>query len=607
MAQALAVNSVSSSDLTWTACAVENGTCTASGSHVVRYGTSAAFTDKLVTDNVACANDVFGDPAVGVVKSCSATTGTWVACASENATCAFTGTTEVRYGANGSFAVAQFSAGASCSNRNFGDPVVGVVKSCSYLMPAAASTPVTTAADPCQQLPALPPLPTTSQLVTSFCVNGHCATPNDGIDATDALDAALNASANRTLVFPPGKYLISRSLRIKQPGVTLWGPGAIIHATNTDDQSIIVENDGAAIYSFTLTAVTDWRRSRAEDTRIAIYGPPSHPVVRNTIIRNNQIVNAGDPGTNLANSASGAGIFVNAADGFLVAGNTVARSLADGIHITGGARNGRVLGNTVRETGDDMIAMVSYAYPDPNANVAATISTDFARSVATYQDTNILVADNTLSGQYWGRGISVVGGSAITVRSNTLNNIPYAAAIYLDREPQSGTYGLDNIVVERNTISEVQTLSPPYDFQGKFASHSRTGHGAIEVGGAMFVDELAYPGMVANFGVNNLAIRNNTITSSATPGLRLGQGSGSNWTMGTRAVTGTTQLNGISFDGNTLSRIQSASAMQIMNASGISSCSGDTRDGSALAGGNVCGPVHAAVAPVGESLVCPPL
>ena len=48
------------------------------------------------------------------------------------------------------------------------------------------------------------------------------------------------------------------------------------------------------------------------------------------------------------------------ATGFLVAENTVSRSLSDGIHVTSGSSYGRVLKNTVKETGDDMIAVVSY-------------------------------------------------------------------------------------------------------------------------------------------------------------------------------------------------------------------------------------------------------
>ena len=66
--------------------------------------------------------------------------------------------------------------------------------------------------------------------------------------------------------------------------------------------------------------------------------PTGYRRIRNTVIRDNRIVNADGPGTPGANSASTAGILILHAERFLVTGNTVVRSLADGIHITGGSR-----------------------------------------------------------------------------------------------------------------------------------------------------------------------------------------------------------------------------------------------------------------------------
>jgi hypothetical protein len=60
-------------------------------------------------------------------------TSTWTTCAQENQLCSFSGTRNVRYGANGTWTVRQTTAsggGVQCSNSVFGDPVPGVVKSC---------------------------------------------------------------------------------------------------------------------------------------------------------------------------------------------------------------------------------------------------------------------------------------------------------------------------------------------------------------------------------------------------------------------------------------------------------------------------------------------
>jgi hypothetical protein len=57
---------------------------------------------------------------------------TWIPCAGENGTCSFSGTRDVRYGAGNNFATGTFTGTAQCSNQVFGDPAPYVIKSCSY-------------------------------------------------------------------------------------------------------------------------------------------------------------------------------------------------------------------------------------------------------------------------------------------------------------------------------------------------------------------------------------------------------------------------------------------------------------------------------------------
>jgi serine protease len=127
---------------TWTFCAYEGGTCSFSGTHEVRYGTSTTYVSRIVTGSTACTNAVFGDPAPGYGKSCTYSSDTastpttpgitWTACASEGGTCTFSGTRQVRYGSGTTFATKIFTGSAACTNGEFGDPTPGVVKSCSY-------------------------------------------------------------------------------------------------------------------------------------------------------------------------------------------------------------------------------------------------------------------------------------------------------------------------------------------------------------------------------------------------------------------------------------------------------------------------------------------
>jgi glucose/arabinose dehydrogenase len=118
-----------------TFCANEGGTCSFSGTREVRYGANSRFFYRTATSSTACTNGVFGDPISGIGKQCHhrapVTTG-WTQCASENGVCSFSGTREVRYGANGAYAYYTFTSSVNCTNGVFGDPLVGTGKQCSY-------------------------------------------------------------------------------------------------------------------------------------------------------------------------------------------------------------------------------------------------------------------------------------------------------------------------------------------------------------------------------------------------------------------------------------------------------------------------------------------
>lgn len=67
--------------------------------------------------------------------------GTWTQCAAENATCAFSGTMTVAFGADGLFNYATLSNGTACTTGVFGDPLYGTVKTC-YVEAAPPATNV---------------------------------------------------------------------------------------------------------------------------------------------------------------------------------------------------------------------------------------------------------------------------------------------------------------------------------------------------------------------------------------------------------------------------------------------------------------------------------
>jgi hypothetical protein len=352
------------------------------------------------------------------------------------------------------------------------------------------------------------------------------AQPDDDVDDAAAIQRALDAlEPGDVLWFEPGRYLIGQSLHVRRAGLTLTGERAVLHATNPDDQALLIEADDTAVLSLTFTAITSGRREAARHARIAVVNdtPAGYLPVRNTVIRDNRIVHSDAPGTPGANSASAAGILLLRAQGFLVAGNAVQRSLADGIHITGGSSHGRVLDNQVRESGDDMIAVVSYAGSGPAVGATAQrLQQAWDSRLQQGLVNNVLIADNQLSSPYWGRGIAVVGGSAITVARNTLANLPMAAAILIAREASWETFGVDDVLVDANRISDVQTLAPAYDARGASVPVQRTGHGAIEVHAALFDDEAQQPALRQKLAVRNVLLRGNEVERSSVSAVRVG-------------------------------------------------------------------------------------
>jgi hypothetical protein len=131
---------------------------------------SPSYTSAVIAQNLAT---VVSPPST-TTTTLPPTTG-WTRCAVENGTCSFSGTREVRYGANGVFAYRTATGSIACNNATFGDPVYGAVKACDYsnalvsvtttTLPAQLPTTTTTMPAPTPTTTTLPaPTPTTTTL-----------------------------------------------------------------------------------------------------------------------------------------------------------------------------------------------------------------------------------------------------------------------------------------------------------------------------------------------------------------------------------------------------------------------------------------------------------
>jgi len=442
-------------------------------------------------------------------------------------------------------------------------------------MPVSTATAQLPITGSCDQVPTLPTVPS-----SVISVRDHGAIPNDDQDDTAAIQAAIKAAkSGQWVVFPPGRYIQSKSLVVTTPGVTLWGSGATLHANNAADQAIILKADGTRVYGFTLTAVTEGRRSEPWTSRISAYGPEATSgYIRGVVIQGNRIVALdSSPGTALSNGASAAGILMVSVRDFTVADNLVERSLSDGIHVTGASQNGRILGNQVKETGDDMIAVVSYLDKTWRTKIAAS-SSWLASTKETSRVRDILISGNRVSGQYWGRGISVVGGEAVTIKSNTISQSAMGAGILVAREESYGTHGVSNIWIEGNQISKIQTESPTYvptgsnftDLVARLAVNGgRTGQAGIEVHNTSAASDLSNPTFAPAVSLFDVMVKGNTVDDVIRNAIRVG------------ADSQPGSISGVILLSNKMSnaRLSAMSATYVTGAPAIVQCDGNTYSG----------------------------
>ncbi len=400
---------------------------------------------------------------------------------------------------------------------------------CYTLDSPVEKLPISQLATPlCNTLPPLPQPPSNAKRVTDYG-----AIPNDGKDDTAAIKRALsNLKANDWLIFPRGRFDYNKYLALRTANTTLWGEvGATLFATNPNSMSLMIAADNIAIYNLTFQAKTTERKTAPWHTAISVFDDlapteATRRIIKGTVIRGNTITFAHSTKPGLTNSSSSAGIFLYRAQNFLVANNVIRRSLADGIHMTAGSRNGRVIGNIISQTGDDGIAVVSYSEKIIDVPLEQTTN----RMTAILEQElagNILIQDNKVSDIYWGRGISVVGGEHVTIIDNTANRSPGFAGIYLARETSYQTLGVNDILVKDNVIQHIQTQDPSYDFTNIFAQAKAdkivpSYHGGIEVYSHVLKAEALYPSLLRAYRVHHITLVHNRIRDAWSPAIRVG-------------------------------------------------------------------------------------
>ena len=237
-----------------------------------------------------------------------------------------------------------------------------------------------------------------------------------------ALQAALDdLESGQSLVLDEGStFAVSDILTITRDGVTVTGGGTLL-STDEERSSLLVQADDVTLEDIDLTIEPTTRRFDAyEHHRIRLDGTAG------TTVSDVRIT-----------GSAATGIYVGGGStGWVLDRLVVEGTEADGIHITQGSSQGRVLDPQVTDSGDDGVAVVSYA-PDGAPSRDVVVERPVVRGSEA-------------------RGVSVVGGENITYRDIEVVDSA-AASVYVAAEDSYDTAGVAGVSVEGGTITGANT------------------------------------------------------------------------------------------------------------------------------------------------------
>lgn len=258
-------------------------------------------------------------------------------------------------------------------------------------------------------------------LASALSVEDFGAVGDGRTDDTESVQAALDAAeVGQGVLFAAGRtYAVSDVVTVATEGVVLTGGGTIL-ATDEERSSLTIAADRVVVQDLTLDIVDTTRRWDAyEQQRLRLDGH-SGIVVRDVLV----------------DGSAAAGVYVGGTGDFLLDGVEVTGTRADGIHMTQGAHDGRVVSPLVRDVGDDGVAVVSYA---PDGEPCARIEID-----------SPVVAGTDA------RGVSVVGGTDVTFSDIEVSDTA-AAGVYIAAEGSYDTAGVDGVRVDGGTVTGANT------------------------------------------------------------------------------------------------------------------------------------------------------
>lgn len=248
-------------------------------------------------------------------------------------------------------------------------------------------------------------------------------------DDTSAIAAALTAlRSGQILVFPAGTYRHSGVLSVATEGVTLEGPGRL-YATAEQTSALRIDAPGVTVRRMVVAMGSTTRRWSDEDQHKIFVAP--HEGIRITDVR--------------IEGSAAAGLFCYGARDFRFTRVLVGDTRADGIHMTNASQYGTVESPRVMRSGDDGVAVVSYATdPGPCHHIEV-----FSPQVRTTRG---------------GRGVSVVGGEDISYHDIGIDRSAAAAVYIACEDSRFVTRSVARVLVGGGALTNANTN--PADDQG---------------------------------------------------------------------------------------------------------------------------------------------
>ncbi|MEV6849645.1 CBM35 domain-containing protein [Actinoplanes sp. NPDC051411] len=349
------------------------------------------------------------------------------------------------------------------------------------------------------------------------------ATPGDSTDDTGALTSAINAarSAGQGLWIPSGTYTISA--RINVQGVTIRGAGpwyTILKGVNGKG-GFFATGGNVQITDLAVSGDSTVRNDGGDDAAFeGNFGTGS--LLQNILVFHSKVGLWADNGT----------------DGLYVVAARIRDTYADGVNLHGNVRNTRIDQSSVRNTGDDALAMWSDGAAVTNsAFTANTLQLPMlANTAAIYGGTGNRITDNLMYDT-----VTASAGIAVGTRFNPV--------------PLSGT-----TVVARNTLTRTGGYEPNWGSRlGALWIYADTADitSPIQVTDTVIKDS-TYMGILMSYGrtITGTTFSDVTVENTGTYGIVIDSISGSATFTNTK-VSGTPS-GGLSNGGTTFTVIRGA-------------------------------------------------